>query len=92
MLSEGKTTVDNTFVIEKGEHRTVCRNAIQLADFHTGTLIMYLDKETYDKAGLVGQPHRLKGRRGLKPRWSMSSPQITVQARSRSVEIEAKLT
>lgn len=31
---------------------------------------MYLDKETYERAGLVGKPHGVKGQRGLKPRWS----------------------
>jgi ribonuclease P/MRP protein subunit RPP40 len=31
---------------------------------------MYLDKETYERAGLVGKPHGAKGNRGLKPRWS----------------------
>ncbi|KAK8096778.1 hypothetical protein PG999_012722 [Apiospora kogelbergensis] len=34
-----------------------------------GLLKMYLDKETYERAGLVGQPHGVKGKRGLKPRW-----------------------
>lgn len=30
---------------------------------------MYLDKETYERAGLVGKPYGVKGHRGLKPRW-----------------------
>jgi ribonuclease P/MRP protein subunit RPP40 len=34
-----------------------------------GTLTMYLEKDTYERAGLVGQPHGTKGKRGLKPRW-----------------------
>ncbi|KAF6804007.1 ribonuclease p protein subunit [Colletotrichum sojae] len=34
-----------------------------------GLLTMYLDKETYERAGLVGKPHGVKGKRGLKPRW-----------------------
>ncbi|KAF3067057.1 hypothetical protein GL218_08896 [Daldinia childiae] len=34
-----------------------------------GMLTMYLDKETYERAGLVGKPHGVKGKRGLKPRW-----------------------
>lgn len=33
---------------------------------------MYLDKEAYERAGLVGKPHGAKGNRGLRPRWSMS--------------------
>lgn len=32
---------------------------------------MYLDKETYERAGLAGKPHGVKGKRGLKPRWSL---------------------
>lgn len=31
---------------------------------------MYLDKETYERAGLVGHIHGVKGNRGSKPRWS----------------------
>ena len=30
---------------------------------------MYLEKETYERAGLVGEPHGVKGNRGLKQRW-----------------------
>ena len=30
---------------------------------------MFVDKETYERAGLVGKPHGAKGKRGLKPRW-----------------------
>lgn len=35
-----------------------------------GMLTMFLDKEAYERAGLVGKPHGVKGKRGLKPRWS----------------------
>ncbi|KXX80614.1 Ribonuclease P protein subunit p40 [Madurella mycetomatis] len=35
----------------------------------SGMLTMLLDKETYERAGLVGKPHGIKGKRGLKPRW-----------------------
>ncbi|KAM7203414.1 Ribonuclease P 40kDa (Rpp40) subunit domain containing protein [Naviculisporaceae sp. PSN 640] len=34
-----------------------------------GILTMYLDKEAYERAGIVGKPHGVKGNRGLKPRW-----------------------
>lgn len=34
-----------------------------------GRLTMFLDKETYERAGLVGKPHGAKGNRGLRPRW-----------------------
>ncbi|KUI63498.1 Ribonuclease P protein subunit p40 [Cytospora mali] len=41
-------------------------NAFTLKD---GQLTMFLDKETYERAGLVGKPYGHKGTRGLKPRW-----------------------
>ena len=31
---------------------------------------MHLDKESYERAGLVGKPDGVKGARGMKPRWS----------------------
>lgn len=34
-----------------------------------GILTMYLDRETYERAGLVGRPHGVKGKRSGKPRW-----------------------
>ncbi|PNH31439.1 hypothetical protein VD0002_g1223 [Verticillium dahliae] len=37
-----------------------------------GLLTMYMDKETYERAGLVGKPYGVKGKRGLKPRWTPS--------------------
>ncbi|KAF7538047.1 hypothetical protein G7054_g3237 [Neopestalotiopsis clavispora] len=41
-------------------------NVFSLKD---GQLTMFLDKEAYERAGLVGKPHGVKGKRGLKPRW-----------------------
>jgi hypothetical protein len=37
-----------------------------------GILTLHLDKESYERAGLVGKPEGLKGERGTKPRWGMS--------------------
>ncbi|KND87560.1 Ribonuclease P protein subunit p40 [Tolypocladium ophioglossoides CBS 100239] len=37
-----------------------------------GTLTMYLDKETFERGGLVGKPYGAKGNRGFKPRWVVS--------------------
>lgn len=37
----------------------------------SGKLTMFLNKEAYERAGLVGKPHGVKGKRGSKPRWSM---------------------
>ncbi|KAF3766753.1 hypothetical protein M406DRAFT_39069 [Cryphonectria parasitica EP155] len=34
-----------------------------------GQLTMFLEKETYERAGLVGKPYGAKGNRGLRPRW-----------------------
>ncbi|SCN92256.1 uncharacterized protein FFB20_09166 [Fusarium fujikuroi] len=34
-----------------------------------GVLTMFVDKETYERAGLVGKPYGAKGGRGSKPRW-----------------------
>ncbi|KAF4962079.1 hypothetical protein FSARC_9813 [Fusarium sarcochroum] len=35
-----------------------------------GILTMYVDKETYERAGLSGKPYGSKGGRGSKPRWA----------------------
>ncbi|OTB01667.1 hypothetical protein M426DRAFT_75063 [Hypoxylon sp. CI-4A] len=53
---------------------TMTLGQILEGDFFTeyikiGVLTMYLEKETYERAGLVGKPHGVKGKRGLKPRW-----------------------
>jgi hypothetical protein len=37
-----------------------------------GILTLYLDKESYERAGMVGKPDGVKGKRGTKPRWSTS--------------------
>ncbi|KAI0206536.1 ribonuclease P 40kDa subunit [Astrocystis sublimbata] len=34
-----------------------------------GQLTMYIDRETYERVGLVGKPHGVKGARGSQPRW-----------------------
>lgn len=36
-----------------------------------GVLTLHLDKESYERAGIVGKPEGVKGKRGTKPRWSM---------------------
>lgn len=47
----------------------------------SGQLVMFLDKEAYERAGLVGKPHGVKGKRGNKPRWSMSPDTPNPQGR-----------
>ncbi|KAF4344112.1 ribonuclease P MRP subunit POP1 [Fusarium beomiforme] len=37
-----------------------------------GVLTMFVGKETYERAGLVGKPYGAKGGRGSKPRWAPS--------------------
>jgi hypothetical protein len=37
-----------------------------------GILTLYLDKESYERAGLVGKPDGAKGKRGTRPRWGTS--------------------
>lgn len=41
----------------------------------TGILTLFLDKESYERAGIVGRPDGVKGKRGTKPRWSKSFAQ-----------------
>ncbi|KAJ3528176.1 hypothetical protein NM208_g10324 [Fusarium decemcellulare] len=40
-----------------------------LFTLHEGILTIYFDKETYERAGLVGKPYGAKGGRGSRPRW-----------------------
>ncbi|KAM0449968.1 hypothetical protein ACHAO4_006845 [Trichoderma viride] len=44
----------------------------QLFTLREGILNLYLDRETYERAGLEGKPHGIKGDRGSKPRWKVS--------------------
>ncbi|PHH68616.1 hypothetical protein CDD82_410 [Ophiocordyceps australis] len=37
-----------------------------------GTLEIILDRESYERAGLQGEPYGAKGNRGVKPRWVVS--------------------
>lgn len=36
---------------------------------YIGILSLHLDKESYERAGIVGKPEGVKGGRGTKPRW-----------------------
>ncbi|CRK31696.1 Ribonuclease P protein subunit p40 like [Verticillium longisporum] len=56
-------------VLMLSEGRTTDDNMFSLRE---GLLTMYMDKETYERAGLVGKPYGVKGKRGLKPRWIVS--------------------
>ncbi|KAM0268662.1 hypothetical protein ACHAPA_004906 [Fusarium lateritium] len=41
-----------------------------LFTLHEGVLTMFVDKETFERAGLSGKPYGPKGGRASKPRWS----------------------
>ncbi|KAJ4385422.1 hypothetical protein N0V93_009850 [Gnomoniopsis smithogilvyi] len=56
--------IGDIIMLSKG--RRDVDNVFTLKD---GKLTLYLDKETYERAGLVGKPYGAKGDRGLKPRW-----------------------
>lgn len=43
-----------------------------VADDEKGILTLKLDKESYERAGLVGKPDGCKGKRGARSRWGMS--------------------
>ncbi|KAK0643336.1 ribonuclease P 40kDa subunit-domain-containing protein [Cercophora newfieldiana] len=61
-----------TEYIKKGNIMMVSEGRIGIDNVYClkdGVLTMFLDKETYERAGLVGKPHGVKGKRGLKPRW-----------------------
>ncbi|KAI0914973.1 ribonuclease P 40kDa subunit-domain-containing protein [Ustulina deusta] len=56
--------IGNIMMLSEG--KVAINNVFSIKD---GKLVMYLDKETYERAGLVGKPHGVKGARGLQPRW-----------------------
>lgn len=77
MLSQGNTSQDNVFSLKDGA--SFEPGVVDFSFFlkfrkythdNIGQLAMFLDKEAYERAGLVGKPHGVKGKRGLKPRWS----------------------
>ncbi|KAH6880162.1 ribonuclease P 40kDa subunit [Thelonectria olida] len=61
--------IKNGNILMLSEGRTTTGTPFTLRE---GILSMYLDKETYERAGLVGKPYGAKGGRGLKPRWLVS--------------------
>jgi len=74
MLSQGRIGIDDVYSLRDGEPPTpVSRFRLLDADV-SGVLTMFLDREAYERAGLVGKPHGVKGDRGLKPRWSTPLP------------------
>ena len=73
MLSEGRPGLDNVYSLKEGTITIVsCTTGVRSLTLELGILTLHLDKESYERAGLVGKPEGLKGERGTKPRWGMS--------------------
>ncbi|KAL2067051.1 hypothetical protein VTL71DRAFT_1475 [Oculimacula yallundae] len=53
-------------VLMLSEGKSDVNNVYSLRD---GILTLHLDKESYERAGIVGKPDGVKGKRGTKPRW-----------------------
>ncbi|KAH8808344.1 ribonuclease P 40kDa subunit-domain-containing protein [Xylogone sp. PMI_703] len=53
-------------ILMLSEGRVGIDNVYSLKD---GILTLHLDKESYERAGIVGKPEGTKGGRGSKPRW-----------------------
>lgn len=45
------------------------RGVDKLYSLRNGILTLHLDRESYERAGLVGKPDGAKGKRGTRPRW-----------------------
>lgn len=61
-----------TEYIKIGNIVMLCRGRTDLDNVFTlkdGRLTMFLDNETYERAGLVGKPQGAKGNRRLRPHW-----------------------
>ncbi|KAH0544957.1 hypothetical protein FGG08_000883 [Glutinoglossum americanum] len=52
-----------------------------LPDYCTGILRLSLDKETYERAGLVGKPAVSAGKRGTRARWCASGKVVEINLR-----------
>ena len=76
MLSEGRPGIDNCFRLKDGTlgHLDILRviNVCQrLITNQTGILTLELEKESYERAGLVGKSVWSGGRRHVKSRYRM---------------------
>ncbi|KAI1334299.1 ribonuclease P 40kDa subunit [Xylariaceae sp. FL0016] len=58
--------IGNIMMLSEG-----CVDSNDVFSIKDGTLTMYLEKETYERAGLVGEPCGAKSKRKLKPRWKV---------------------
>lgn len=69
MLSEGGVSAKNVYSLREGRFSWTFEGQYHNSLSRVGVLTLYLDKETYERAGIVGKPDGVKGRRGTKPRW-----------------------
>ncbi|KAK0104763.1 hypothetical protein ONS95_005033 [Cadophora gregata] len=72
MLSEGRSDTDNVYSLQEGIMLAIDQRLFDNklnAHPSPGTLTLHLDKESYERAGIVGRPDGVKGKRGTKPRW-----------------------
>ena len=72
MMSQGRKAIDDMFILEEG---MICLIPLlnPYLTISLGRLTMYLGKESYERAGLVGNPYGAKGSRKLRPRWGRFS-------------------
>lgn len=77
MLSEGRMGIDNVYSLREG----TWLHSKPWKVFHihvkclSGILTLYLNKESYERAGLVGKPDGVKGKRGTRSRWGNVIPE-----------------
>jgi ribonuclease P/MRP protein subunit RPP40 len=69
MLSRAMAGFDKIYSLREGIIFPPWGLKFRLTNWRAGILTLYLDKETYERAGLVGKPDGVKGKRGTRPRW-----------------------
>jgi ribonuclease P/MRP protein subunit RPP40 len=60
MLSEGRVGVDNVYMLKEGMTHSFINLLVVLVT-SLGILTLHLEKEKYERAGLVGKPDGVKG-------------------------------
>ena len=91
MLSEGRAGIDNVYSLKEGRHLEFLVSE-QLIQIVIGILTLRLDKESYERAGIVGKPEGVKGKRGTKPRWSkLTKTEENIRVINSSIVVELNL-
>lgn len=91
MLSEGKSDVDNVYYLREGTCSASSASSHFKCLLEIGILTLHLDKESYERAGLVGKPDGVKGKRGSKPRWGKSKVQFDALMLTGRIVVEIEL-